>query len=63
MFSKENERLEDISPLMLNGPDASNEKLQNSTRKDTFICVELLAFCINSNTMFEIPALKHNKVI
>ena len=27
VFSKENEKLADISPLMLNGPDSSKEKL------------------------------------
>ena len=58
MFSKENERLEDICPLMLNGPDSSKEKLQKEiTRKDIFICVELLAYCININAIFEIPEL------
>ena len=46
---------------MVQIPATKNSK--EITRKDTFICVELLAYCINSNAMFEIPALKHNKVI
>ena len=50
---------------MLNGPYSSNKKTPKKkiTSKDAFICVELLAYCINSNAMFDIPALKHNKVI
>ena len=42
---------------MLNVPDSSKEKLnqkKKKERKDTFICVELLAYCININAMFEI---------
>ena len=33
VFSKENEKLEDISPLMLNGPNSSNEKLKKKEKK------------------------------
>ena len=42
---------------------AAKKNSKQITKKDTFICVELHACCINNNAMFEIPALKHNKVI
>ena len=58
---------------MLNGPDSSNEKLQKKKKKKKkkkknhqeghlHLCW-ITRLCINSNAMFEIPALKHNKVI